>query len=209
MKKRMMLITVLAMAALLVFTGCSNNTKNNENMNENESSHNMSMDKDMSEDDMMKDDMDKDMSKEEMMTNDGDMAKGFELMDLDGNTVSLEGLEGEKVYVKFWASWCSICLAGLDELNEFSGEEHDFEVLTIVSPGYNGEKSLSKFRTWFDKQGADNLTVLIDEDGDIARKYGIRAYPTSAFIGSDGVLVHLFPGHLDGDVISKEFDKIH
>src|SRR5690606_574517 len=72
--------------------------------------------------------------------NDGKAAPDFELVDLQGNTHSLSQYKGEKVYIKFWASWCSICLAGMNELNTLAGEDPEFNVLTIVSPSSNAEK---------------------------------------------------------------------
>ena len=50
----------------------------------------------MEEEDMMND--------EESMKNEGNQAPAFTLMDTNGQTLSLEALKGEKVYVKFWAS---------------------------------------------------------------------------------------------------------
>ena len=198
--KKIMILWILLMISLLVFAGCNDNSDNN-------------MNNDMTQNNMMENNnpmaSNDAMEEEPMMSNEGDLAVDFELMDLEGNTVSLSGLSGEKVYVKFWASWCSICVAGLDELDELSSQENDFEILTIVSPDYNGETSLSKFKTWYEKQDMEHMTVLIDQDGDVARAYGVRAYPSSAFIGSDGVLVHFVPGHLNGDVLTKEFDKIY
>ncbi len=85
----------------------------------------------------------------------------------------------------------------------------DYKVITIVSPDYNGEKSAEKFMAWFEKQGHKNITVLLDQDGDVTRTFGVRGYPTSAFIGSDGVLVHMYPGHLEDDMITKTFMDIH
>lgn len=137
-----------------------------------------------------------------------EMAVAFELKDLDGNIISLVENNGEKVYVKFWASWCSICLAGLDELDELSGMDNDFKVYTIISPDYNGEKSEEKFRTWFEKQDQKNLIVLIDDGGIITRSYEVRGYPTSAFIGSDGSLIKTIPGHLSSQNIIDEFKNI-
>ena len=99
------------------------------------------------------------------------LAPMFDLTDLEGNRVALEDLSGEKVYVKYWASWCSICLAGLDELNTLAAQDNDFKVITIVSPDYNGEKSTAKFTKWFEKLSADNLTVLLDEDGVWSKKF--------------------------------------
>ncbi len=41
--------------------------------------------------------------------------KGEEVADLtwgtDGKTYHLSDYKGKKVYLNFWASWCSICLA--------------------------------------------------------------------------------------------------
>lgn len=207
-----MILWILLMISLLVFAGCNDNSDKNMNndMTQNnimENNNSMASNNAMEEKEAIEED--EAMEEELVMTNDGDLAVDFELMDLEGNTVSLSGLSGKKVYVKFWASWCSICVAGLEELDNFSAEDHDFEVLTIVSPDYNGETSLSKFKTWYEKQGMEHMTVLIDQDGDVARAYGVRAYPTSAFIGSDGVLVHFVPGHLNGDVLTKEFNKIY
>lgn len=132
-------------------------------------------------------------------------AADFELEDVNGNTVSLSDYKNDKVYVKFWASWCSICLAGLEELNELSAEAKDFKVLTIVSPNFNNEKDRAAFVKWFKGvENTENITVLLDEDGEIAKKYGVRGYPTSAYIGTNGELIEVLPGHAaNSDIINK------
>jgi len=231
MKKVIMGLLISAVVLLSVFLIINNNTQDNhgnmaeDNMSNEDmldsndmSENDMDDSNDMSEDDMTEsdditesDDMTESdgMTDDPMMTNEGKMAPMFDLKDIDGNRVSLKELKGEKVYVKFWASWCSICLAGLEELDMLTVEETEFEVITIVSPNYNGEKNTEKFKAWYDKQGHDNLIVLLDEDGDFTREFGVRGYPTSAFIGSDGILVHLFPGHLENDMIKAEFMEIY
>jgi peptide methionine sulfoxide reductase msrA/msrB len=143
------------------------------------------------------------------MKNDGQMVESFQLMSINGDTFSLADLKGEKVYVKFWASWCSICLGGLDELDKLSTMDNDYKVITIVSPDYNGEKSEADFKEWFAARGHENLEVLLDVDGQISRTFGVRGYPTSAFIGSDGVLVYLYPGHIDNQLITDTFSDIY
>ena len=72
--------------------------------------------------------------------NDGALAPDFEMLDLDGNSVKLSDFAGEKIYFKYWASWCPVCLGGLEDINALSAEETDFRVLTIVAPGQKGEK---------------------------------------------------------------------
>ncbi|AEW77544.1 phosphoribosylformylglycinamidine synthase [Aggregatibacter actinomycetemcomitans ANH9381] len=69
--------------------------------------------------------------------------KDVQFKDLNNATVTLDQVtsKGKPVYVKMWASWCPICLAGLAEINELSGEPNkNFDVITIVSPGKKGEK---------------------------------------------------------------------
>lgn len=85
----------------------------------------------------------------ESLMNKGDLASDFELMDTKGNIVKLSDLKGEKVYVKFWASWCSICLAGLEEVDTLAAQDNGFKVISIVSPGSNGEQSKEDFIKWF------------------------------------------------------------
>lgn len=141
--------------------------------------------------------------------NDGNPAPSFELVDLEGNQQNLADYAGEKVYVKFWASWCSICLSGMEELNTLAGEENDFEVLTIVSPGSNAEKSTESFAKWFDGfPNAENITVLLDEGGTFFDEYGIIGYPTSVYIGSDGTLVKSMTGHFSNEEIKATFETI-
>lgn len=145
----------------------------------------------------------------EMMKNEGDAAPAFNLKDVSGNAVSLESLKGEPVYIKFWASWCSICLAGMDELNELSANMEGFKVITIVSPDFNGEQSSDDFIKWYSGLDYENIVVLLDPDGDIAKEYGVRGYPTSAYIGSDGVLIKQLPGHVENAKVIESFKSIY
>ena len=39
---------------------------------------------------------------------------------LEGKEVSLADYKGKKVYLKFWASWCPICLSGLADITQLS-----------------------------------------------------------------------------------------
>jgi len=65
---------------------------------------------------------------------------------LDGKEVSLADYKGKKVYLKFWASWCPICLAGLADINQLADmPPKDAVVLTVIAPGVNREKNLDDF----------------------------------------------------------------
>ena len=174
------------------------------------------MDEDMSDEseDMMdstEDSMDSDSEDmmDDTMMNDGEVAPAFMFTTLSGETVSYEDFKGEKVYIKFWASWCPICLGGLDELDTLSAMAEGFKVISVVTPDFRGEQSAEDFKMWYDGMMKNNLTVLLDQDGAYASEFGVRAYPTSAFIGSDGVLVAVHPGHLSNDQIEEAMTLIY
>ena len=136
-------------------------------------------------------------------------APTFALTDSKGVTYNLDDFNGKKVYIKFWASWCPICLSGLEEVDTLATEEKNFVVLSVVSPGFNNEKNTDSFIKWISGvEEVKNLPVLLDEDGVIAKKYGILGYPTSVFISSDGSLVKTSPGHLSNNQIKEQFDSI-
>ena len=79
----------------------------------------------------------------------------------------------------------------------------------VAAPGYGGEQSKEKFIEWYNGLNYENLIVLLDEGGDIAKEYGVRGYPTSVYIGSDGVLVKSLPGHVSNDAIAETFKEIY
>lgn len=135
-------------------------------------------------------------------------AYNFSLVDTNGVTHSLEDFQGKKVYVKFWATWCPSCLEGLEELGQLpalTGE--DIVVLTVVAPGYSGEKSSTKFIEWYEGQGLE-FTTLLDEGGNTFFEYGIRAVPSSFFIDTNGNLVETRLGHVGNEEILRIFDGI-
>lgn len=124
--------------------------------------------------------------------------------DLEGKTVSLADYRGKKVYLKFWASWCPICLAGLADINELAGTPmEDAVVLSVVAPGVNNEKNLDDFKKWYGGLEYKNLPVLVDKDGAFLKQLGVVGYPTSAFVNANGELVRVQPGHLSSEEIQS------
>lgn len=137
-------------------------------------------------------------------------APQFTLKDLDGNEHRLSDYRGKKVYVKFWASWCSVCLAGLADVDKLAAEQgEDFVVLSVVTPGVHNEKSAQDFTEWFRGIDRPNLTVLLGENRDLLNQYHVRAYPTAAYIDSEGQLVDTVVGHQSYDDIKNKLNNIN
>ena len=152
------------------------------------------------------------MNEQKMATqkmNQGEMAPDFTLQGLDGKTYRLSDLKGNKVYLKFWASWCSICLSTLGDADQLASEVgEDVQILSVVSPNQNGEKSEADFKSWYAGLDYKHLPVALDASGNLLKAYGVRSYPTSAFIGSDGVLVKTHVGFMSKEDIKTNLQNI-
>lgn len=128
------------------------------------------------------------------------------LKDLNNQTATLEKYKGKKVYIKMWASWCPICLAGLPELNELSGEKNNFEIIAIASPSQKGEKTTKKFIDWYKGLDYKNITILLDESGEIIKRARLRGYPTSVILDENLNIKSTQIGHLTKDQIKQKFE---
>ena len=133
----------------------------------------------------------------------------FELVDVAGKKHQLADYSGKPLVVKYWASWCPICLAGLDEIESLSKDKtKDYQLITIVSPNYKNEKKSADFVEWFKTLELKNMTVLLDEDGELSQKLGVRVYPSYAYYDSSGVMLKVVPGYADQKVIEKTIAEI-
>ena len=138
-----------------------------------------------------------------------DEVSDYTFKTLDGKEVSLAEYKGKKIYVKFWASWCPICLAGLADINQLADmPPKDAVVLTVVAPGVNREKNLEDFKQWFSGLEYKTLPVLVDNNGQFLKKLGIVGYPSSAFIDANGKVVRVQPGHVTNEDIVKTLETL-
>lgn len=138
-----------------------------------------------------------------------DEVSDYTFKTLDGKDVSLADYKGKKIYLKFWASWCPICLAGLADINQLADTPpKDAVVLTVVAPGVNREKSLEDFKAWFSGLEYKTLPVLVDNNGQFLKKLGIVGYPSSAFIDANGKVVRVQPGHVTNEDIVKTLETL-
>ena len=136
-----------------------------------------------------------------------DLLESIQLVDMNGNDYTFS--RGKNIYIKFWASWCPTCLAGLADIDSFAANHSDDTVvLSVVAPGVNREKKAEDFKEWFSGLDYKNLPVLMAETPDFFKQVGVIGYPTSVFINQNGELVQAHPGHLSNEDIQKQLDKM-
>jgi peroxiredoxin/uncharacterized membrane protein YphA (DoxX/SURF4 family) len=113
----------------------------------------------------------------------GSPAPAFVLPDLDGQPVSFNGLLGEfgETILLFTSPGCGACDLAVEHL----GAHRGFPVVAI-STGDPARVAATAARYDID-------LTLLDEEGDVARRYGVRAVPTAVVVDADG-LVAAEPG---------------
>ncbi|HEW5729274.1 thioredoxin [Streptococcus pneumoniae] len=137
----------------------------------------------------------------------GKDAPDFTLQSMDGKEVKLSDFKGKKVYLKFWASWCGPCKKSMPELMELAAKpDRDFEILTVIAPGIQGEKTVEQFPQWFQEQGYKDIPVLYDTKATTFQAYQIRSIPTEYLIDSQGKIQFGAISNADAEAAFKEMN---
>jgi peroxiredoxin len=120
-----------------------------------------------------------------------DLAQGpaptFETNLLDGSPVSLADYADRPMLLHFWATWCPICRLEEGEIMRLS---RSHPVLTVAMQ--SGSPSEVEAHLTERERALD---VVNDPDGALARRYGVRAVPSTFIIDRDGQIVFRKQGY--------------
>ncbi|MCH7662674.1 MAG: TlpA family protein disulfide reductase [Chloroflexi bacterium] len=122
----------------------------------------------------------------------GFLAPDFTLQNEAGEFVSLSDFRGKVVLVNLWASWCGPCLREMPAMQSVYDQykEQGFIVLAVNITSQDSRANAIAFAESL------NLTfpILFDVNGVVALAYQMRAFPSSYFIGSDGIIHEVIIG---------------
>lgn len=117
----------------------------------------------------------------------------LELPALDGPAWRLEAQRGRVVALNFWASWCPPCRDEMPSL-ELMAQRHEADGMLVVAINFReGGGAIRRFV----EQMALGLPVLRDAEGDAARAFGVRVFPSTVLIGRDGRVAFTVVGEAD------------
>jgi peroxiredoxin len=116
----------------------------------------------------------------------GFLAPDFNLNTLSGGTAALADQRGNVVIVNLWASWCPPCRAEMPALQEVYDALHDqgLEIFAINTTYQDSENAAATFV----QEHNLSFPILLDRSGDVARKYLLRAMPSTFFVDREGVI---------------------
>ncbi len=113
------------------------------------------------------------------------------LTSLSGDqALSLKSLQGQVVYVDFWASWCPPCLKSFPFMNDLQQRYRD-QGLTVVA--VNLDENLSDAQAFVEQQPTA-FPVWVDKDQSCAKAFQVKAMPSTYLIDAGGVIRHVHAG---------------
>ena len=124
------------------------------------------------------------------------VAPNFNVVALDGKTISMESMAGKVVLLDFWATWCGPCEQALPHLREIA---HKFEgqPLVVISISLDADEG-----TWKNFVAQNGMTWAQFRDGGfdgpMATQFNVKAIPTTFTIDADGFVQDRQVG--DGDI---------
>ena len=131
-------------------------------------------------------------------------APDFTALDWDGNEVNFSDYAGKPVVLNFWAHWCGPCQMEMPEFNAKYEELEGEVTFLMVHVGADMDAGKEKVT-----EGGYTFPVVFDKDGQVAAFYGVSAFPTSFFIDKEGNPQAYYVGAMDGELLQQGIDMIY
>lgn len=116
-------------------------------------------------------------------------APAISLVGGDGSGASRAGGTGRLTLLDFWATWCGPCRHALPGLKQFVSAYGD--QVDVVSISEDHDKA-----AWSNFVGQNGMSWAqqFDENREMAKRYGVTAFPTYILVDSTGHVVQAFVG---------------
>ena len=112
------------------------------------------------------------------------LGAGFELADLQGNTVRFESLRGKVVFMNVWATWCPPCIAEMPSIQKLYNSVDTSKIaFVMLSVDEGGQQKVKKF---IDRKGY-TFPVYMPLSG-IPAEFQSSAIPTTFILSPEGTL---------------------
>jgi peroxiredoxin len=119
---------------------------------------------------------------------------------IDGSTATTDSLKGQIVFVNFWATSCTTCVAEMPQIAQTHEKFKKRGYNTIaVAMSYDRADYVLNFA----KTRNLPFTVALDVDGQVAKAFGdVKITPTSFLIDSQGNIIKRWVG-------APDFEDLH
>jgi peroxiredoxin len=120
-------------------------------------------------------------------------APNFSWKDSMGNVIDLDNFRGKVTLVNFWATWCGPCKRELPDLISLNAELADRGVKVIGVSTDRGSNAVEDVRS-FAKEHSITYQIVISND-DLEKAFGnVNFLPTSFIVDANGKIVQTYVG---------------
>ncbi len=120
----------------------------------------------------------------------------------------LRSLRGKTVYIKFWATWCPQCLAGLEDFEALMRQTPtNTAIISIITPNVNNEMNKTDFDKWARSQTL-TFPVWFDENAALSQALAIRGVPTSLYLDAEGHIAKIVAGSESNEQILQTLNLV-
>lgn len=133
----------------------------------------------------------------------GEAFPDVDLVDLNGDDVSIEDYAGVPVVVNLWAESCRPCRAEMPAF-EAVFKERNSEVLFL---GINSGDDQQTTADFVDEVGV-TYDIARDPRGDVMAEVGGPGLPATLFVSAEGRILDLHFGEMSADELRAEIDRL-
>ncbi len=114
-------------------------------------------------------------------------APDFELKNLEGKSIKLSNLKGKVVFLDFWATWCGPCVASFPSIKKVADKykEDSNVVFLFIATSEEPRNRTERLKRFIEKKKYD-FNVLIDENDEVAGKFGVMGIPMKFVVDTQG-----------------------
>lgn len=113
----------------------------------------------------------------------------FTLKTIKGEKFTLKDLKGKKVFLNFWTTWCPPCQEEMPQIERFYqtyGKTFNVEVVAVnITDQDSGVDVIKEFVDYYQL----TFPIVLDEKGDVSKKYKVLTIPTSFIIDEKGNII--------------------
>ncbi|HKJ48967.1 MAG TPA: TlpA disulfide reductase family protein [Christiangramia sp.] len=136
----------------------------------------------------------------------GKQAPEFELDSLEGNTVALEDLKGNVVFLDIWTTSCGPCIQAMPEIKKLQDDFED-QNIKFVSIGVESKKERVQEILRMKNLGGIQL-FHPSKDEEIMKKYAVTSFPRYVLIDEEGKIVEHKADHPTDPGLKKQLNTL-
>lgn len=115
----------------------------------------------------------------------------FNYPDINGETVSLDDLKGNLVYVDVWATWCGPCIREIPALKQLESDYHGKNI-KFVSMSIDPREDFDKWQKMVKEKDLKGIQIFADNDwkSEFVQEYNIKGIPRFILIDENGNILN-------------------